>query len=96
MINFPLLPYAAEGLKHVTVGSYKEIDDLMKKGLANRTVSSISANTAAASLAHTVAGIHFLQTGKGGEERTRLAVINLVDLAGTRRGKTREGRRPTV
>ena len=47
MINFPLLPYAAEGLKHVTVGSYKEIDDL-------------------------------------------------VDLAGTRRGKTREGRRPTV
>ncbi len=86
------MPYAAKGLKHVPVDSYQEIEYLMKRGLANRTVSSARGNAAATSLAHTIAGIEFRQRSKGGAsgEMYRLGVINLVDLAGTREAKPRK------
>ena len=70
-------------MKVVPVDSYKAIEAKMEQGTRNRTVASTNMN-ATSSRAHTIVGISFLQKFKNaaGEETTKSASVNLVDLAG--------------
>ena len=77
--------FYAQDLKKIPVESYKEIEQEIEKGTANRTVASTNMN-ASSSRAHTVVTITFDQiynTAKG--ETKKSSVINLIDLAGSER-----------
>ena len=87
-INIYLYPFVlytttGEGLTMTPVGSYNEIEKKIEEGTLNRTVASTQMN-ATSSRAHTIVGIKFTQKYKNaaGEDTTKGAVINLVDLAG--------------
>ena len=81
-LSITVLP-PGEGLTLTPVGSYKEIEGRIEEGTLNRTVASTQMN-ATSSRAHTIVGINFVQKFKNaaGEDTTKGAVVNLVDLAG--------------
>ena len=72
-----------EGLKVAPVDSYESIENKMEEGTQNRTVAATQMN-ATSSRAHTIVGISLVQKFKNaaGEETTKSANVNLVDLAG--------------
>ncbi|XP_072169328.1 kinesin-like protein KIF28P [Diadema setosum] len=78
--------FYVQNLKKVAVGSYKEIEQRVDEGTANRTVAATQMN-ATSSRAHTVITISFNQISKNdvGQETKKSSVINLVDLAGSER-----------
>ncbi|XP_060068434.1 kinesin-like protein KIF28P [Ylistrum balloti] len=78
--------FYVEGLKHVPVRNYKEIEKLMEQGTVNRTTASTNMN-ATSSRSHMVITIRFNQVimGADGKSNTRSSDINLVDLAGSER-----------
>ncbi|KAL5254991.1 hypothetical protein ACHWQZ_G014439 [Mnemiopsis leidyi] len=77
--------FFVQGLEKTPVGSYKEIEDRMAEGTANRTVAATKMN-ATSSRAHTVVELTLTQKIKtGGANMTKTSVVNLVDLAGSER-----------
>ena len=74
---------AADGLTVSPVGSYAEIEGKTQQGTTNRTVAATNMN-ATSSRAHTIVGITLTQKFKNsaGQDTTKSAVVNLVDLAG--------------
>jgi kinesin family member 1 len=74
--------FYAQGLKHIPVGSYREIELRIEEGTSNRTIASTNMNSTS-SRAHTVVTITFDQifNSELGETK-KSSVINLVDLAG--------------
>ncbi|XP_069117737.1 kinesin-like protein KIF28P isoform X2 [Argopecten irradians] len=81
--------FYVEGLKHVPVRNYKEIEKLMEQGTVNRTTASTNMN-ATSSRSHMVITIRFNQVimGADGKSNTRSSDINLVDLAGSERSSS--------
>ena len=75
--------YTVEQLRNVPVQSYQQIEDRMDEGTRNRTVAATQMN-ATSSRAHTIVGITFTQksVNEAGQEMAKVAVVNLVDLAG--------------
>lgn len=77
-------PYV-EGLTPILVNSYAEVDKLMAKGTAARTIAATNMNQTS-SRAHTIFSIIFTQTTvneTNGTKHDRVSRINLVDLAGS-------------
>ncbi len=72
-----------EQLRNVAVESYQHIEDRMDEGTRNRTVAATQMN-ATSSRAHTIVGITFTQksVNEAGQGMAKVAVVNLVDLAG--------------
>ena len=65
------------------VESYQQIEDRMDEGTRNRSVAATQMN-ATSSRAHTIVGMTFTQKSinDAGQEMAKVAVVNLVDLAG--------------
>lgn len=75
-----------QGLRVVPVGNYQDIERRIVEGTENRTIAATNMN-ATSSRAHTVVTIHFDQVSKHDHGETKkTSVINLVDLAGRRKG----------
>ena len=74
--------FYAHGLQYIPVGNYHDIERLMAKGTANRSIAATSLNTTS-SRAHTIVTLHLTQMIKTSQhEMKKSSVINLVDLAG--------------
>ncbi|TGZ56453.1 hypothetical protein CRM22_010166 [Opisthorchis felineus] len=82
----PSMGFYVQGLTQIPVGSYKEVEQRMKQGTAKRTIAATNMNETS-SRAHTLVTLTFDQLygevhSNGSRKRS---IINLVDLAGTRR-----------
>ncbi|VDM31231.1 unnamed protein product [Hydatigera taeniaeformis] len=77
--------FFVQGLKIVPVGSYRDIEERMKQGTANRTIAATNMN-ATSSRAHTLVCISFDQImSENGVTKRLSSAINFVDLAGSER-----------
>jgi kinesin family protein 16B len=83
--NHPKTGPFVDGLSHHKVTCFKDIDDLMEKGNANRTTAATNMNDTS-SRSHAVFTMVFTQaTLVEGIPCERASKINLVDLAGSER-----------
>lgn len=74
--------FYAQGLQNIPVGNYRDIERLMVRGTANRSIAATNLNTTS-SRAHTIITLQLVQMIKTGQrEMKKSSVINLVDLAG--------------
>lgn len=74
--------FYAQGLQYIPVGNYHDIERLMAKGTANRSIAATNLNTTS-SRAHNIVTLHLTQMIKTNQrEMKKSSVINLVDLAG--------------
>ncbi|XP_064604048.1 kinesin-like protein KIF28 [Liolophura sinensis] len=82
----PSSGFYVEGLKHVPVKNYEQIEKLMEQGTVKRTTASTNMN-ATSSRSHMVITVKFNQVFENefGESTTKSSEINLVDLAGSER-----------
>ena len=88
--DHPKLGTFVEGLTTSAVSSYADVKRMMDVGTAARTVASTNMNKVS-SRAHTIFKIQLTQTQlfrDTGKATDKVAVINLIDLAGSERAES--------
>jgi kinesin family protein 1/kinesin family protein 3/17 len=83
----PVLGVYVKGLQEVVIDSSKDMQNLIDRGMNNRTVASTQMN-AESSRSHSVFTIKLHQKDSADESKNLFAKVNLVDLAGSERQKS--------